>query len=510
MPPSQGQDTSVKVAIATAALCSCSLIHAFVLISVFPYAGYMVMLLLPHLTPETVGPYAGLIASSFMFGRSFSAYPWGWLADTVGRKSVLLASLLLSALLSLLFGLADNFAVAIILRFLLGLSNGIVGTVKTVVSELTASDSAMERRMMGMVVGMRAWGFLISPAVGGWLAEPIRQYPHLFTEDTINSTIYRVLAKYPFLLPNLFGSMLCLATALAVYYCIPETLPEDQLSSTTCPLTGSIDLLARNHKSDGESAEVSPLLPSSTKPRINTSMVDYVEHEHIDSAKKTSNTTKPSLWTKQSRDQLIPYWHFSLAVVCLDEAFPLFCIARKGGLGLSEGDIGKILSLAGLLFAASQYYIYVKTTDHLGLYSSLWIGCSLGFLPVFFIPVSLVVNENSIVASRDDINESTKLRIPTLVLLVALMAMSKNFSCVFFSSISISINKTVEANQRAALNGLATLGASVAKGAGPILAGCLVAFSFKWVEEGYQGAAIFSCIGLLGMFVVCILHQVPT
>lgn len=117
--------------------------------------------------------------------------------------------------------------------------NGIAGTVKTAFSEMVADDTT---GTMGMVVGMRAWGFLMSPAVGGWLAEPITQYPLVFAENT-RSLCYRVLEKYPFILPNLFGSLLCLGTALADECCIPETLPSAQLQVLHCSPTCCIDLL---------------------------------------------------------------------------------------------------------------------------------------------------------------------------------------------------------------------------------------------------------------------------
>ena len=223
-----------------------------------------------HITPETAGPYAGLLASSFMAGRTLSSYPWGRLADVYGRKCVLLSSLTLSAVFSLLFGMSQSFRAAMLWRFLLGLSNGIVGTVKTVVSEFAASAQAqppedittgttptggrgrgegggLETRMMGLVVGMRAWGFLISPAIGGWLAEPIRQYPGLFqkindnhndsdSDVDSNSTgvVVACLTRYPFVLPNLVGAVLCLGTALVVGCCIHETLPREQLRSIRC------------------------------------------------------------------------------------------------------------------------------------------------------------------------------------------------------------------------------------------------------------------------------------
>lgn len=351
MPPNQ--DIPLKISLATAALCSCSLIHAYVLISVFPYAGYMVIDLIPRLTTETAGPQAGLLAASFMAGRASSSYPWGMLADTYGRKAVLISSLLFSALFSLLFGTSQSFVGALVFRFLLGLSNGIVGTVKTVVSEMAANKRDLETRIMGLVVGMRAWGFLISPAIGGWLCEPLKQYPWLSTEeDASNSFWYTILSKYPFILPNLFGTLLCTLTALVVAFCIPETLPSDLRQDVTmdCSLASCIGMLKaklnlqRTTSKKEESASLlTPAPIDNRKSNKEETSIYALDNQTENSNGRTDTTTTPSMlsfWHNQStKDHLLSYWHFSLAVACLDDAFPLFCIASKGGLGLSEGNI---------------------------------------------------------------------------------------------------------------------------------------------------------------------------
>jgi hypothetical protein len=44
-------------------------------------------------------------------------------------------------------------------------------------------------------------------------------------------------------------------------------------------------------------------------------------------------------------------------------------------LGVTEMTIGQILSISGIVFASSQYFIYVHTVERTGLYKSLWIGC---------------------------------------------------------------------------------------------------------------------------------------
>jgi hypothetical protein len=51
------------------------------------------------------------------------------------------------------------------------------------------------------------------------------------------------------------------------------------------------------------------------------------------------------LWSKtDTRNHLIVFWIFSFVAIAIDEAFPLYCISKTGGLGLSENEIGKLLS----------------------------------------------------------------------------------------------------------------------------------------------------------------------
>ena len=560
-------NNALVLVLATAALCMCSLIHAFLLISVFPYAGYMVMdLKRPPLTAEQAGPWAGLLSASFMAGRAVSSYPWGRWADCYGRKFVLVTSLLLSAVLSILFGMAQTFYTAMIWRFLLGMSNGLVGTVKTVVSELAAANykknmdisnnehtstqttksnnnnnnNTLETRMMGLVVGMRAWGFLISPAIGGWLAEPTRQYPSLSLWSTAReksgsgrTILWNILNQYPFLLPNLVGAFLCLWTALIAGCGIPETLPKEDLRGYHC-IPGDLFLYIQHQfvvvldkiccwRTTGvlrKSSESSTLLPHANattsyhsqdteesdnreKSQEKTSLSSTTTYETTTASKQPNTMT--SLWSNQpTREHLVPYWFFSLVVVCLDEAFPLFCISTKGGLALQEADIGNILSLAGLVFAICQYAAYVSTVHHFGLYLSLSIGSFFGFFPVLFMPLSLLLSDEQ----RSVSSSSSSLTWESSLLLVSIMAVSKIFSCMFFTSMSIALNKTVEASQRASLNGLATIGGSIAKGIGPIVAGFLVTASFSsaLVPAQYGSIIIFCCIGLMGIATVGQLH----
>jgi MFS family permease len=101
------------------ALCACAFGHSYLLISVFSYSGFIAIDLIPSVDEENAGTYAGLIASAFMFGRSITSYGWGQIADVYGRTFVLLASLMLSLVFSILFGLSTSFPLALFWRFFL-------------------------------------------------------------------------------------------------------------------------------------------------------------------------------------------------------------------------------------------------------------------------------------------------------------------------------------------------------------------------------------------------------
>jgi MFS family permease len=96
----------------TIALCLCTLTNSWLLISVFPYSGFMAVALIPSANEENAGSYAGLLASSFLLGRALSSYGWGKVADSYGRVFVLQASLIMSCVFTLLFGLSQTFLLA--------------------------------------------------------------------------------------------------------------------------------------------------------------------------------------------------------------------------------------------------------------------------------------------------------------------------------------------------------------------------------------------------------------
>ena len=441
---------------AVASLCMCSLANAFVIINVFPYSGYMVLHLIPKSTPENAGIYAGFLASSFMIGRFVTAYWWGRCADTFGRVVVLKFSLVLSTLFCLLFGLAKTYRTAFLWRLCLGMANAVTSTSKTLASEIGQGDEVKERQAMGLVVGMRSWGFLLGPAIGGFLASPVKQYPkNPFWQSGWR---HRILEEYPFLLPNIAVALFCIVSSIMVSFLIEETLQDDRTFS-----------LPRHQ----QNPEVQNLI--------------------ADPCAKEDKKQERSIWSNlATRKHMLFYWMFSFVVTVIDEAFPLFCISTDGGLSLDEGSIGKILSSAGLLFAIFQYAVYSLLTSRFGLYPSIFIGCIFGLVPVSLVPLSIWF----------ELNNRPQWFVFGYLGLV--LGASKIMACTCFSGLAIATNKTVNIERRARMNSFVLLGGSIAKGLGPIFAGFLVTISLSQgslIKNEMGPTVIFGTIGIMGLIV---------
>jgi MFS family permease len=479
-------------ATSTAALCICMLTHSYLIISVFPYSGFMAIDLIDTVDEENAGSYAGFIASAFMIGRACTSFGWGKAADTYGRTNVLYASLGLSCFFSILFGLSPSFPAALAFRFCLGLVNGILGTVKTVVSELADGNERLEARGMNIVIGMYGWGFLMSPAISGALAEPIRQYPDAAWLQ--NGMVGHILSKHPFLLPNLLGAVLCLIAMATVALFVRETLPAEKRRSVSSMLVVRLGRKCCRYF-PGYRYQGLPVLKAHESDVALDLQDRNMDEEKLVETPITEDkgVTMAAIWArKKTRTCLSVFWAYSFVGPIVDEAFPLFAISIVAGFGISEGQIGGIMSFCGLIFAVAQYVVYASIYNRFGLYGSMRVGCSLSTPSMFLVPISLLLNKGA---------DTGELRWSTFYFLALMLAMYRVFGLVFFSSISVAVNRSVPSSERATMNGLSMLGGSVAKGAGPIFAGFLVTFSVAWFGK-YGSLLIFFTIGLLGLGVM--------
>ena len=340
---------------------------------------------------------------------------------------------------------------------------------------------------MTLVIGMWSWGFLIGPVLSGALADPLTQYsqPCRFLSST--GTLYNFLADFPFVLPNLLGTFLCIATCLALSTFVPESL-KDAHSITDLPqhvLGWCSTLWRRIIITEGRQ-----IVPT-------TESHDSVNHNQKDDKTPSMSDilTRPT-----TRALLFVYWCHCFVVLTHDEVFPLLAMSQRAGLGLAERQIGQVLSVCGLNFSVTQYHIYERVHQHYGLMGTLRVGALCAAPMYILIPVVVYWQQNS--ASNDDLSW------PVFVFLCLVLAASKVASLMVFSSISVAINRSVPPSCTATTNGVSMLGGSISKATGPLLMGVLAAAVLPWQAGSFILYGILCVMGCGVAYAAC--RYLPT
>ncbi|KAF2583398.1 hypothetical protein F2Q68_00000450 [Brassica cretica] len=274
---------------------------------------------------EDIGFYAGFVGCSFMLGRTLTSVIWGIMADRYGRKPVILIGTASVVIFNTLFGLSVNFWMAIITRFCLGSFNGLLGPIKAYAIEIFRD----EYQGLALSAVSTAWGIglIIGPAMGGFLAQPAKQYPSLFSEES-------VFGKFPYFLPCLVISCFALLVTI-VSLRIPETLHNHKTADDASSHDESIKFLSH----DPESHNVT---------------------------ERNENTSLLKNWPLIS--SIIVYCILSLHDMAYTEVFSLWANSPRkyGGLGYSSADVGSVLAFSGFGLLVFQLSLYSYAERLLG------------------------------------------------------------------------------------------------------------------------------------------------
>lgn len=144
----------------------------------------------------------GMLSVAFSAAQFLAAPVLGALSDRIGRRPVLLFSILGSALGYFLFGIAGSLWVMFIARIIDGATGGNISTAMAAIADTSEpEDRAKNFGLIGMAFGL---GFIIGPALGG------------------------VLSKISIQAPAYGAACISLLTATFGYFKFPETLPPDR------------------------------------------------------------------------------------------------------------------------------------------------------------------------------------------------------------------------------------------------------------------------------------------
>jgi multidrug resistance protein len=149
------------------------------------------------MTPQALGFLVGV----FSLTQLVSAPLFGMLSDRVGRKPVLLVSILGTALGFFVIGFAETAWMLFLGRIIDGASGGNIATAQACVADVTPPEK--RSKAMGVIGAAFGLGFVMGPALGGWLGQYSTQAPFFF------------------------AGFLSIINALLVWMRLPETFPQE-------------------------------------------------------------------------------------------------------------------------------------------------------------------------------------------------------------------------------------------------------------------------------------------
>lgn len=165
----------------------------------------------------------GLLIGVFSLMVMVASPLWGKLSDRIGRRPVLIFSILGSAVGYFIMGAAGALPWLFVARIVDGASGGNVATAQAYIADITEPEN--RSKAMGMIGAAFGLGFVIGPAIGGILSKP----PAWAWLHAVMPTHWMELwQQHGTHLPFYFVGLLCLINAAMVFRYLPESLTPDK------------------------------------------------------------------------------------------------------------------------------------------------------------------------------------------------------------------------------------------------------------------------------------------
>lgn len=180
------------------------------------YMFYQLKFFDSSLPDAVIASQAGILHASFTAAQLFTAMLWGRVADSsrFGRKKVILIGLVGTTISCVGFGLSTSFWQALLFRSLGGVTNGNVGVLRTMISELVREKKYQQRAFVLLPMTFNI-GVIIGPILGGLLADPASSYPNVLGK-------VELFRRLPYALPNLVSAFFLSSAAVAAFLCLEE------------------------------------------------------------------------------------------------------------------------------------------------------------------------------------------------------------------------------------------------------------------------------------------------
>jgi DHA1 family tetracycline resistance protein-like MFS transporter len=146
--------------------------HAILFVVFLDLLGFGLILPILPFAAQSFGASSfaiGVLAAMFPALQTVSMPLWGRLSDRIGRRPVILLSVLGSVISYVIFGLAHSYAALLLSRALAGVMAANMGVAKAYIADL--SDEKTLPKNLGLYGAAQALGFLVGPALGALLSK---------------------------------------------------------------------------------------------------------------------------------------------------------------------------------------------------------------------------------------------------------------------------------------------------------------------------------------------------
>ncbi|OAF68258.1 hypothetical protein A3Q56_04000, partial [Intoshia linei] len=143
---------------------------------------------------------------------------WGYLFDKFNTRLLLMITFLLTGLCTFFYGFGGSIYYLVLFKMLLGLSSGSVIISKSAI-RLYSSPENESFYATAFTVGM-AIGLVLSSSITGYITNPLKYY-------NMDPEKYVFFKNYPYSLPGMFCSFLCILAIIMSFLMMPKHKPKN-------------------------------------------------------------------------------------------------------------------------------------------------------------------------------------------------------------------------------------------------------------------------------------------
>ncbi|RYP86785.1 hypothetical protein DL770_004856 [Monosporascus sp. CRB-9-2] len=359
-------------------------------VCLLPYVFYLVRSVLSPSEDSTpsddagrIAQYSGLLVAAFPLAQFTLSLSWGRLSDRYGRRLSIIGGLCVSILANIGFGLSRSIGALLFWRALAGFGNANVGLMRTATAE-TVKERKYHTKAFLITPLVFKPGMVVTLALSGYLAEPVKNLPWLFGPHGIWNTTgssdgVEWALKYPYALPAFMtAAILGIPWILAVLG-LKETLPGRESYSDIGLRAGAATVRLIKHLSPSDKKH-GYMVVGAEEETSSEGAESYDEKPKPVAAteEKQDSITFGKVWTRKAVRSLVSFGLLPLHNSAFMHIFPVYLsspeadnkdatlFAFTGGLGLGSASVGLWLSVFGICGMLLQLFIYPRLQARLG------------------------------------------------------------------------------------------------------------------------------------------------